>query len=126
MELRECSLTTGDFYCAKRGIDHIDLLKLDVEGAESTVLKGFSRMLEEARIAAVQFEYNFAAIRSHFLLSDFYDLFEPAGFVVGKIFPDAVEFRAYDIYRDEDFLGPNYLAVRRDRRDLIGALRGDG
>jgi FkbM family methyltransferase len=125
MELRECSLTTGDIYCGERGIDQIDLLKVDVEGAEPIVLKGFSRMLDEARVAAVQFEYGFGNIRSHFLLSDFYDFFESAGFAVGKIFPDAVEFRAYDIYRDEDFLGPNYLAVRRDRRELIDALRGD-
>jgi FkbM family methyltransferase len=124
MEPRECSLTTGDIYCAERSIDHIDLLKIDAEGAEPAVLKGFSRMLDEARIAAVQFEYGFGNIRAHFLLSDFYDFFEPAGFAVGKIFPDGVEFRAYDIYRDEDFLGPNYLAVRRERTDLLAALRG--
>jgi hypothetical protein len=30
---------------------------------------------------------------------------------VGKIYPDYVDFRDYDL-SDEDFLGPNYLACR--------------
>jgi FkbM family methyltransferase len=125
-ETRECSVTTGDLYCTEHGIDGIDLLKVDVEGAEREVLKGFSQMLAERRIAAVQFEYGLVNIRSHVLLADFHELFESAGFVVGKIFPDGVDFRAYDMERDEDFTGPNYLAVQRDREDLIDALRGPG
>jgi FkbM family methyltransferase len=123
-ETRECPVTTGDKYCGEHGIAGIDLLKVDVEGAEREVLTGFSQMLAERRIGAVQFEYGLVNIRSHVLLADFHELFESVGFVVGKIFPDAVDFRAYDIGRDEDFTGPNYLAVQRDRADLIDALRG--
>ena len=41
------------------------------------------------------------------------------GFVVGKVFPKFVDFFEYTFSR-EDFLGNNYMAVRRERCDLIG------
>ena len=41
--------------------------------------------------------------------------------VVGKIFPSYVDFREYEL-KDEDFQGPNYLAVRAARADLIALL----
>jgi len=55
------------------------------------------------------------------LLYDFYRFFEEHGYQVGKIYPDHVEFRGYSV-RDEDFRGPNYLAIRRELQDLIAAL----
>ena len=47
------------------------------------------------------------------ILRDFHTLFAEHGYVVGKLFPDHVDFRAYDL-KDEDFLGPNYLACAAD------------
>ncbi|MFM9971903.1 MAG: hypothetical protein ACKVQK_26275 [Burkholderiales bacterium] len=43
-------------------------------------------------------------------------------YLLGKLYPDHVDFRAYQL-EDEDFLGPNYVAVRQGRGDLIEALR---
>jgi hypothetical protein len=40
---------------------------------------------------------------------------------VGKIFPNGVEFREYEL-ADEDFMGPNYLACRAARDDYVQAL----
>ena len=39
----------GDIYCEQNNILQIDLLKIDVEGLELDVLKGFSRMIKEER-----------------------------------------------------------------------------
>ncbi len=44
--------------------------------------------------------------------------------VVGKLYPNHVHFRGYDLRRDEDFIGPNFVAVHRGRRDLLEALAG--
>jgi hypothetical protein len=58
---------------------------------------------------------------SRFLLRDFYQLLEPAGYLVGKIFPNGVDFRPYSP-DDENFFGPNFLAVQRKADDLITHL----
>lgn len=116
--------TTGATYCEERGIKTIDLLKIDAEGADHRVLRGFENMLAEGAIQAVQFEYGLSAIQTRFLLADYFEFLGQRGYAVGKLFPNHVEFRPYDITRDEDFLGPNYVAVRRDRQDLLGLLQG--
>ncbi|HEV7765498.1 MAG TPA: FkbM family methyltransferase [Thermoanaerobaculia bacterium] len=48
---------TLDRYCERNGIAHIDLLKIDVEGAELQVLRGATRLLAERRIRCLTFEY---------------------------------------------------------------------
>lgn len=53
----EVKATTIDLYCEREGITRIDLLKIDVEGAEFQVLRGAQRMLSEKRISCVTFEF---------------------------------------------------------------------
>jgi FkbM family methyltransferase len=48
---------TVDEYCRINNIQRIDLLKIDVEGAEYQVIKGASRMMREKRIGCVVFEF---------------------------------------------------------------------
>jgi FkbM family methyltransferase len=110
-ETIECAVIRGDEFLAGEGIEQVEFLKLDVEGAEHLVLQGLEDQLRGGRIRFVQFEYGRVNILTHFLLRDFYHLFASYGYVVGKIYPDYVDFRDYQL-EDEDFLGPNYLACR--------------
>ncbi len=112
---------TGDSYMEKYGIDHIDFLKIDVEGAEARVLKGFKSALLNKKIEIIQFKYNEYAIVSRFLLIDFYNLLVRHGYKIGKIYYDYVDIRDYH-WSHERFVGPNYLAVRGDRADLLDLL----
>jgi FkbM family methyltransferase len=48
---------TIDTYCENNGIRQIDLLKIDVEGAEYQVLKGARKMLANKQIKCIIFEY---------------------------------------------------------------------
>jgi FkbM family methyltransferase len=120
---REEPVETGDRYLTQSGIDHVDLLKIDTEGADLLVLQGFGESLSAGRIAAVQFEYGFAAILSGALLERFHALLAPAGYVIGRVLPTRVDFRPYRL-SDERFFGPNFLAVRRDRHELVAVLAG--
>jgi len=119
----EAHVVTGDGYAIREGIEHIDLLKIDVEGMEEQVLKGFRGMFARKAIDLIQFEYGRVSILNRFLLRDFYAFFRERGYVIGKVFPNYVDFRDYDL-GDEDFMGPNYLACREDKTEYLKALGG--
>jgi FkbM family methyltransferase len=55
--VEETPATTLDLYCERGGVAGIDLLKVDVEGAEFQVLVGARRMLGERRVRCVTFEF---------------------------------------------------------------------
>ena len=78
---------------------------------------GSARALRAVRVRPGEYPYPF-------LLRDFYLLFAGYGYVVGKIYPDYVEFRDYDL-GDEDFIGPNYLACRAGD-PMVSVLRQRG
>jgi FkbM family methyltransferase len=115
------SVITGDSYVAANGIDRIDLLKIDVEGMERQVLRGFDDMFSRRAIDLAQFEYGRVSIVNGFLLKDFHAFFRERGYMVGKIFPNYVDFREYEL-TDEDFVGPNYLACRNDNAAYLQAF----
>jgi FkbM family methyltransferase len=106
----KAQVTTGLLYCSQHSVTRIDLLKIDVEGAEHLVLKGFGDLLQPDRIPVVQFEYGMVNIASRFLLRDFYELFTRRGYRVGKLYSNFVKFRPYR-FEDEDFRGPNFVAA---------------
>lgn len=115
-------ITTGDSYLASHGISHVDFLKIDVEGAEQAVLHGFANSLAVGAIDLIQFEYGPLCLTTRFFLADAYRLLTAHGYTLGKLFPEGVAFKPYDP-SDEDFIGPNYVACRQDRPDLLAALR---
>lgn len=53
----EVIAVTLDAYCAEHGVTRIDLLKVDVEGAELQVLRGARGLLSARRIACIAFEF---------------------------------------------------------------------
>lgn len=115
-----CRMSRGDDYVKEQGIDGIDLLKIDVEGAEPAVLRGFAETLARGAIRAIQFEYGRANLHSRFYLSDYHAKLGDE-FAIGRIFPDGVEFAPYDPLTERFFLA-NFLAVRRDQPALMNAV----
>lgn len=111
----------GDDVLEEQGIASVDLLKIDVEGAEMDVLAGFETAFAARRINLVQFEYGRANLTTRIFLADFYAYFTARGFVLGKLYPEGVAFKPYDV-DDEDFTGPNYVACLTTRPDLIKGL----
>ncbi len=110
----ECPVTTGDAFLRSEGLERVDFLKIDVEGAEPLVLGGFAAALRERRIRFTQFEYGRFHVLTGFRLKDFHDLFRDHGYVVGKLFPDFVDLRDYEVGDEDFFVGGNYLACPLD------------
>lgn len=120
-ETTTISLTTGDIFMKEHNLSQIDLLKIDVEGAEYDALQGFEQSLKAGKIRAIQFEYGYINITTKKLLVDYHEFFASVGYQLGKIYPKTVEFKKYS-HKQEDFLGPNFIAVRKSDAELIGVL----
>ena len=118
---QKIELVRGDDFMIENNIDSVDFLKLDIEGAEYDALLGFENCIKNGKVKAIQFEYGYINISTKKLLIDFYNFFNANDYLVGKIFPKKVEFRKYNfIY--EDFIGPNFIAVKKTETELINSL----
>lgn len=117
-------MTTGDQYCSENNIDRIDLLKIDVEGAEHLVLEGFKTMLAKGAIKVIQFEYGYASGDVKFLIKDYYALFEHYGYKLGPLKPTGVLFMDFQYPLNDFNSGPNYVAVHGKEIALLDGLRG--
>lgn len=124
VEKQTIELVRGDDFMKENDIESVDFLKLDIEGAEYDALIGFENSIRNGKIKAIQFEYGYINISTKKLLIDYYNFFETYGYVVGKIFPKGVEFRKY-AFKYEDFLGPNFIAVKKSETALIRSLLND-
>lgn len=106
----EILLKRGSQYCAERGINHIHFLKLDVEGHELNVLRGFENMLRSHSIDFVQFEYGGANLDSKILLRDIFEFFELNNYRIYKIMKNGLVQKKYSP-QWENFSYCNYIAA---------------
>ena len=67
-------IRTLDAVRESEGIERIDLLKIDAEGAELLVLKGAPRSILEGAVDAIVFEYGGTALDSRAFLRDFFGI----------------------------------------------------
>ncbi len=91
-------------------IDHIGLLKLDIEGMELAALHGLGEYLRPDVVAALQFEYGGTTLAANARLRDFYHLLEPRGYLLAKLFPHFLEQRRYADWM-EHYAYANYAAL---------------
>lgn len=120
--LVKANLLTGNYYCRDHMIEKIDFLKIDVEGAEHLVLRGFSNLLEHKAVRIIQFEYGYTNGDSKFLMRDFYQFFKDYGYTLARVQKGPLSFREWT-YSDNDFKsGPNYVAIRADDTQVLQLL----
>ena len=73
-------MTTTDNAIADLGLDHVNFMKIDVEGAELLVLQGASHSLKAKAIDSLAFEFESANIYSRVFFRDFWDLLTDHGY----------------------------------------------
>ena len=102
---------SGDAFLTERGVRSVDFLKIDVEGHEVAVLRGFQQTIAERRIRFIQWEYNKTWIPAHVSLRDVFSLLEPAGYCLCKLRPRGLLwYPRYDRTLD-NFCYSNWVAV---------------
>lgn len=112
VEQVDVALSTGDVEMAERNISHLDMLKIDAEGHDFKVLKGFGNALTEGRIDVIQFEYNYFTLIARTALRDFYDLLEER-YLLCRLLPQGLEVFGFH-HSIDTFVQANWIAVRKE------------
>jgi FkbM family methyltransferase len=77
--------TTVEKYCKDNKIKHIDLLKIDVEGAELKVLEGAKNMFLKKQITCCVFEFGQTTHDAGYKAQDLLDFFEEVDYQVHNL-----------------------------------------
>lgn len=105
----EITLIRLDNYIENNNIEHINYLKLDIEGHELFAIKSLGKYLNDEFIDVIQFEYGGCNLDSHTTLLDFYQLLEPLNFSMFKLMRNHLERRPYN-RKSDNFQYANYIA----------------
>lgn len=73
-ESYEVNVITLDDFVNNNNIQHIDLLKIDVEGHELGVLHGANNTILDNKISIIHFEFNEMNVVSHSFMKDFMEI----------------------------------------------------
>ena len=119
-ETVDIKIKTGNSFLNENPeINEISLLKIDTEGYENKVLNGFNKFFKNINV--IQFEYGLANLSSRYFLFDYFNDYS-SFYKIGKLYPSGVKFfEKYDLEL-ENFIGPNFVMVRKDREDIIKIL----
>lgn len=104
-----------DNYCSAKNIQHIDLLKIDVEGHELDVLHGAENIFKNNNIKMVSFEFGGCNIDTRTFFQDFYYFFKKHNFQLYRITPSGY-LHPIPFYEEsyEQFRTTNFLAINKD------------
>lgn len=117
-ESYDVQVVTLDDFTLENSIEHIDLLKIDVEGHELNVVKGASRLLLESRISVIQFEFNEMNAVSHNFIRDFMSILP--NFKFYRLLPNEfLPLTSYSPVMIEIFAYQNIIAVHNDFESLL-------
>lgn len=104
---------TIDDYCDTNKIEHIDFLKMDIEGNEYNALKGATKLLNKRAISAIQIEFGGADLDSRVFFRDYWNMLHN-NYYVYRICKDGL----YQIMKYEEtlelFACTNYMFIAKE------------
>jgi FkbM family methyltransferase len=105
-------VTTIDNYCSDNEINHIHLLKIDIEGHELDALVGTKDMIASKSIDIITFEFGGCNIDTRTFFQDFWYFFEEANFKLLRITPSGYLY-PLNSYKEihEQFRTINFIAI---------------
>jgi len=105
-------ITTIDDYCLENAINHIHLLKIDIEGHELDALAGARRMLAAKSIDIITFEFGGCNIDTRTFFQDFWYFFSEIHMKIFRITPSGY-LHPIGSYKEiyEQFRTTNFIAI---------------
>ena len=120
----EVSAVRIDDYCAREGINHVSLLKLDIQGAELMALRGATRLLGEGSIDVILAEVSFARLyEGQGMMWDVRDLMDRKGYRVYGLYDLRHGRNGMLAWGDALFVSPR--VVERLNRPWTSSQPGD-
>jgi FkbM family methyltransferase len=102
---------TLDKFCEQNGINHVSLMKCDVEGNELAVFIGGQGMLMKDAIDYIQFEFGHAARAARVFLYDIYSFLHGYGYEIFTVKPRGLEKFVYSPWEENKYNMVNFYAV---------------
>jgi len=106
----QVDISTLDEFATKQKVEFIDLLKIDTEGNELSVLKGAENLISQGRIKIIQFEFNEMNIFSGARFKDFWDLLSKKYFIFRLLPKGFLPISRYNPLDCEVYAYQNFVA----------------
>lgn len=118
---REVPIVTLDDEMARRGVEHIDLLKIDAEGYDAFVIEGARRLLARRAVGVLQFEYNAPWLTAGRTLSGAIEFLRAVGYRTFLLRQRGLV--PFDVARVGEFASyANFVACPEGASDPIAAI----
>jgi FkbM family methyltransferase len=114
-DVETVTISTIDAYCRERGIDHVDFIKMDIEGYEMAAIRGAQQMLAAGKIDVIQFEYSYVFLdagTSLMRLMQYLKEVNPA-YEFHKIYPDGTRPVPAYSHTLDNFKTQNWAIIKR-------------
>ncbi|WP_259110016.1 FkbM family methyltransferase [Salinibacter ruber] len=111
---KEVEITTLDEEFERIPTEYIDMLKIDVEGYEESVLRGANRLLSKGKIGCIQFEYGGAWAKASATLQGVVSFLRDHEYEVFLLQPNCLQAIDFELI-GEYFGYSNYIAVKKSK-----------
>ena len=104
----EVNTTTLDKLCSENLIDHIDIIKFDIQGGELLALNGLCSLLEQEKVGLIYTEVQFGkpAYENQAMFSKISSFLQDFGFFIYDIYPRHSGFLGNLTWGDAIFIEP--------------------
>jgi FkbM family methyltransferase len=114
-DVETVKVSTIDDYCRSNRIDHVDFIKMDIEGYEMAALRGAEQMLRDGRIDVVQFEYSYVFLDAGVSLMQLMKYVHEVNptYEFHKIYPDGTRRVTTYEHTLDNFKTQNWAIIKR-------------
>lgn len=108
-------VSTIDDYCREHAIEHVDFIKMDIEGYEMAAIRGAEHMLRAGKIGVIQFEYSYVFIDAGTSLMRVMQYMHEVNpdYEFHKIYPDGTRVVATYDHTLDNFKTQNWAIIKR-------------